>query len=239
MKKVIFASLLLTAPLCKAADYRGIDLVNEDAWNVIREVAQTISYHWAIYKARISHRLNLDGYGIKNPDDLNHLRHLFRLSLNNNQLTDIPDSQNIAWMLQELHLNDNQIATIPNGLNSDPHHEITFRDYGPAKNVRTVATTYRFFFLRRLYLNNNQIQAIPNDFQLRRLEILSLNNNRIQAIDLHVLDQLPNLQELHVDQNYLTEDNIGELKEYAEGQENLTIFFGEQKKGLNSKGTRR
>ncbi len=90
-----------------------------------------------------------------------------------------------------------------------------------------------------LYLDNNEIQAIPdNPSRQFLLEILSLNNNRIQAIDPHVLDLLPGLRELHVEENYLTEDNITELKAYAEGRGNLTIFSDNQKEGLNAKRAR-
>ncbi len=81
-----------------------------------------------------------------------------------------------------------------------------------------------------------------------RLRILSLNNNRIEEIDLNgpeglkrlnVLDQLRNLQELHVEGNYLSEENITQLREHVADRENLTIVFGKQKNGLNVKQGRR
>ena len=273
MKTIIFASLLLTAPLCKAADDRYLHLVNEEAWTGAREVAQIVSYYWSIHKASRSNALNLDGYEIKSADDLN-LRHLHSLSLNNNRLTDMPDSRKFP-SLTELRLNGNKIATIPNKLCPSPLEHLRWLQ--GTQNVP-------FHYLMRLYLDNNQIQAIPDDFRLIRLiilslnnnqiqampstllpnrlrrlylnsnriqaipddlsrhfllEILSLNNNRIQAIDPHVLDLLPDLRELHVEENYLTEDNITELKAYAAGRENLTIFSDNQKKGLNYKGSRR
>ena len=240
MKKVLFTSLLLIASFCKAADGRYLHLVNEEAWTGAREVAQIASYYWSIHKASKSDEVNLDGYGLETiPSDLGYTRGFNKISLNNNQLKAIPDSRNLP-RLRELYLNGNQITVLPSGLRPVYRQEVftTVREKNKTVEVRTVPEDFCFRLLQRLYLDNNQIQAIPNDFQLRNLEILSLNNNRIQAIDPHVLGQLQNLQELHVEGNYLPEDNIQKLKAYAAGRPNLTIFFGKQKEGLNAKRAR-
>ncbi len=225
MKRLIFTSLLFIAPLCKAADEQFIEehLANatqvwaENTAYLMAQSARYVSYYYHIYKARLrgSPLLYLTGYGLKNvPQELN-LPGLRGLDLSNNQIQIIPQElNNLPWpWLRELSLNNNQIQTIPQALNLP--------------------------WLEGLLLNDNKIQAIPQALNLPRLRVLYLNNNQIQAIDPHVLDQFPDLRELHVEENYLTEENINELRVYADGRDDLTITFGEQKWGRNTKGARR
>ena len=90
-----------------------------------------------------------------------------------------------------------------------------------------------------LQLNNNLTAAIPDNLNLPNLVWLYLSNNEIQTIDPKVLNQFPHLEYLHLEENYLREENINQLQEYAAGRDNLTIFFGEQKKGRNIKPAKR
>jgi len=213
MKKIIFTSLLLITPLCKAADPAAIAeyiakvKVGPDAW---ADVTQYLDYYHKIYTARAlgSEELNLNGYEIETiPTNLpEQLRHL---ELNNNQIQTIGNLNCSALRL--LSLNNNLIQTIGN-LDCPE--------------------------LRWLYLDNNLIQTIDN-LNCPNLWRLDLNNNKIQAIDPQVLDQFPHLHILELNQNYLSEDNIEELQAYAADRENLTIDFGEQKKGVGIKGAKR
>ena len=283
MKKVIFVSLLLVAPLSQTADYQGIDpLVNGEAPNAVYDiVSQPLDkankyacyiltryafQPWLILLIYMSpectdpnfisplneggfktfpkrwiqtHGLSLNNNQIQViPDDLEYINQLRFLSLNNNLITTFPSSRNMPH-LQVLQLDGNQIDTIPENLVSEDNYNIATRTENGKHQTTTEPEDLCFTLLTRLFLNNNQIQTIPGDFQLRNLEILSLNNNRIQAIDTHILDQLLQLRELHVEGNHLDENNIKELQDYAEGRENLTIFFGEQKGGLNAKGAKK
>ncbi len=156
MKKIIVTSLLLIAPLCKAADDRFVEehLANatqvwvENTAHLIAQSAQNLGYYGSIYKAYLlnSERLDLSEYGLKN---------------------------------------------------------------------------------------------VPQELNLPQLRELSLNNNQIQTIDPDVLAQFPHLERLSLNQNYLSEDNIVQLREYAVARDNLTIIFGKQKYGLSIKRTRR
>ncbi len=240
MKKIIVASLLLIAFLCKAADDRYLHLIDAEAWNGLREVAQCISYYSTIGISRFAapNELDLRGYKLKTfPDNLAGFH--WGLILDNNLIKDIPlcDGNYKLFALRHLSLNNNRIATTANVRDYYNLTELELNN-NLIKDISNL-NGGQLRILLFLHLNNNQIQVIPDDFQLHNLQILSLNNNRIQAIDPHVLDQLLGLRELHVEENYLSKDNITELKAYAEGRGNLTIFPDNQKKGLNYKGSRR
>ncbi len=202
MKKIIFTSLLLITPFCKAADFQDInEHIAAADWG---DVAQYISCCSAIYKARLwgSEYLNLSNYEAHAiPDNLN-LPNLERLFLDNNQIQAI-DNLNLPNLLQ-LHLNNNQIQAIAN------------------LNLPN---------LRGLFLQNNQIQAI-NNLNLPNLQQLYLHNNQIQAINPQIFNQLPQLRYLNLNQNPLTQENVNELRAVAQqANRHITIIaddIGEQ-----------
>ncbi len=223
MKKIIVTSLLLIATFCKAADPADIgeyiEKVGPDAWV---DITQCIGYYGKIYAARAfgSEELNLNGYEIETiPTNLpEQLRHLW---LENNKIETIANLNNLR-NLRWLWMANNLITAIPNDL---PDLEVLSLNDNHIKSIANLSIPS----LRRLELNNNQLRALPNDLNLPELRYLELQNNQIDFINEEVLDQFPNLRWLFLNENYLPEENINQLQNYAAGRDNLTIVFGEQK----------
>ncbi len=243
MNKIIFTVLLLIAPLCKAADYSGIigHVVTAQVFgglsfpqNLPHRIAQYMSYYSKIYTARLygSLLLELDGYRLTEIPDLN-LHELQTLDLNNNLIKSIANLH-LPW-LTELWLNNNLIADIiPDDLNLNNLEVLRLNN----NLIESIANLNLLPSLRQLYLNNNKLTALP-DRDLPELRYFELRNNLIAFIDPQVLGQFPNLQVLDLEQNHLQQDNIDDLRTYAEDRGNLTIIFGEQKGGPGIKRAKR
>jgi small GTP-binding protein len=106
-------------------------------------------------------------------DELVDLKILF---LNDNNITNIPNSLNNLANIKTLSLNNNNIHTIPDSLDNLSN-------------------------LKLLSLNNNNINTIPNSLaNLNNLKVLSLNNNNINTIP-NSLANLNNLEYLFLGNN--------------------------------------
>lgn len=175
--------------------------------------------------------LFLDGNQIETiSENINRLEGLYWLFLNNNRIVTL-DNLNLLHV-GILYLDDNQIETTTN-LNAPMLWSLWLRKNSIAALPNNLPN------LRNLRLDDNQIETIHENINLPNLRELYLRNNQIEAIDSQVLDQFPNLQWLSLDGNYLPEDNINLLTEYAQGRPNLTITFSEQKKGHTIKPAKR
>ncbi|MEM7342371.1 MAG: leucine-rich repeat domain-containing protein, partial [Actinomycetota bacterium] len=103
---------------------------------------------------------------------------LTTLTLNNNQLAEVPDSLAQLTNLTTLYLNNNQLAEVPDSLT-----QLT--------NLTT------------LTLNNNQLAEVPDSLaQLTNLTTLTLNNNQLAEVP-DSLTQLTNLTTLYLNDNNL------------------------------------
>ena len=108
--------------------------------------------------------------------EIGQLTNLQQLSLNNNQLSQIPVEIGQLTNLQELYLHNNQLSQLP-------------VEIGQLTN------------LRPLSLSNNQLSQLPVEIgQLTNLQQLSLNNNQLSQLPVEI-GQLTNLQPLCLDNN--------------------------------------
>ena len=157
MKKVIFTSLLLTAPFCKAADTpKEKTPIPYYCPNIV-----TLTHH----HQEITTIPDCIGY----PD-------LKRLSLKGNQITSFPNNLNcLLPMLVELSLNDNRMSTIPCNL---PNLKIL-----SLKNnlISTIPNDLSLSSLEDLDLENNLVQAVDPQIldQLPNLSFLGLAKNHL------------------------------------------------------------
>lgn len=163
-------------------------------------------------------------------EHINPLAYLRWLFLEDNQIETLADL-NLEYLTQ-LNLDNNQIETTAN---FTARHLVHLS----LSNNHISAVPENLPNLRILYLNNNNIRTTTGNNGLPNLRILSLENNGIETIDPQELAQFPYLEQLHLDQNYLLEDNITQLKEYATGHPNLYIDFGTQREGGCIKSARK
>ncbi|MDJ0731003.1 MAG: COR domain-containing protein [Crocosphaera sp.] len=139
------------------------------------------------------------------------LERSIELSLNNNQISNIPPEIAELEFLKILSLNNNQISNIP--------PEIA-----------------QLNSLQKLSLDNNQISSIPPEIaQLNSLQRLSLSDNQISNIPPEIA-QLNSLQILSLSNNPLNpelksiyEQGLNELKMYLQSQQEKEIILNEVK----------
>ena len=209
MKKIIFTSLLLAAPFCKAADPAAItEYVAEadpDVWvGLVHYLTQCSSYYAKIYTVRLfayleldgGHHLDLKGHQLTEVPNNPNLPEVGSISFSNNQIEAIANL-NLPPNLRWLWMANNLITAIPNDL---PDLEVLSLNDNHIKSIANLSIPS----LRRLELNNNQLRALPNDLNLPELRYLELQNNQIDFINEEVLDQFPNLRWLFLNENYLT-----------------------------------
>jgi len=227
MNKVIFTSLLLILPFCKAADPSDIAgyIAKVDAdvcIDTMRSIVQGMCYYSRIYTARPSqngYELNLKDYAIESINDLpSHLfsSSLWYIFLDNNLIKTTEGLESVDLpILRVLTLNNNLIKNFPDNSN--------------CRNA-----------IMHLRLDDNQIKEIPKALGYPYLEYLSLKNNQITTIDPQVLNQFTNLITLCLEGNLLEQDNITQLNEYVRTHRpRLEITFGKQKHGFNTKRAKR
>lgn len=145
-------------------------------------------------------------------DDLSKLANLRKLSLNNNDITTLPDFANNGFKrLEELHLANNRLTQLPesiglleNLVNLDvSKNRLTFLP----KNLQLLSN------LKKLDLNTNYLQEFPIDITLLdTLVYLNFQKNELRTIP-SAIGNLKHLAELYLDTNRLTilPDSIGEL----------------------------
>ncbi len=238
MKKIIFTSLLLITPFCKAADpQNAMAEVHPDAWvNIANYTTQYLN----IYTARLFglNHLDLIGYQLTAiPEDLD-LPNLQVLNLSNNLIETIANP-NLPDLYQ-LYLNNNHIEYVdhldlPNlqMLNLSNNH-IEYVDHLDLPNlidlrlsnnrIETI-TNPNLPNLQALNLSHNQIAAIPDNLNFPNLRNLDLNNNQIEYVNPQIFNQFPELRYLDLTENSLTQENIDELKvAIQQANRNITLF---------------
>ncbi len=163
MKKIIFTSLLLITPLCKAADYQdamealAIGMTNLASGGFFKDVANDVNlYLLGCYINMLPDLVELDFSGLQLAAFPHNIRRDLTetLKLNNNRFVTIPCNLNLNLpYLERLELNHNQVVAIPDNL------ELTY--------------------LQRLSLNNNYISSVNPQIlnQFPALLYLDLNQN--------------------------------------------------------------
>ncbi|QEK38704.1 leucine-rich repeat domain-containing protein [Candidatus Cytomitobacter primus] len=140
--------------------------------------------------------------------DLSDLKNMEMLNLNNNQLTELPQSIGRLKELRELSADANQLTELPDLSNSNKLERLCIKF-----NNITVFPTLSFS-IRILNLAFNQIELLPNINHLVNAEEIYLNNNCIKL--LPNINNLSNLKVLHLHVNKLTKspnvDGLTELK---------------------------
>ncbi len=209
MKKIILLCLAAIS-LCQAADPRSYDLlfhIYDDtkdypyaSWH---EAVQDIPI-WQNQDWQNAHELRLSGRNITAlPENFN-FPQLEHLDLNNNELTALPANFNPPQLIS-LDLDNNQLVALPENFNP-PN-------------------------LRSLYLDNNNLTALPENFNPPLLTRLELNGNLISDKEINQMierfkDQgyLPNLRELNLSGNPITQNAISELKRVLREKNRPTLI---------------
>ncbi|MGK7907978.1 MAG: leucine-rich repeat protein, partial [Synechococcus sp.] len=151
------------------------------------------------------------------PEALAQLSNLTRLDLSNNQISEIPEALAQLSNLTELYLSNNQISEIPEALAQLSNlTTLVLSDNQISEIPEALAQLSN---LTELSLFNNQISEIPEALaQLSNLTTLDLSNNQINEIP-EALAQLSNLTEL-----YLYNNQISEIPEALAQLSNLTTL---------------
>ncbi len=242
MKKILFTSLLLITPLCKAADFQNAmealatGMTNLASEGFFKDVADNASLYFKA--ANPSNFTFLDSKestdivdkGLYFLDtclmgqfnmilDLNGKKVLCKtyessLSFTARQLTTIPVNINNLYLLSRLNLSDNHISAIPKNL----HLPQLWYLYLENNHLQTIPDNFGHHFpnLWRLSLQYNSITTIPEDLNLPDMSYLYLNNNHIEYVNPQIINQFPKLRHLNLNQNPLTPENIKQLKDVAQ-----------------------
>jgi len=146
------------------------------------------------------------------PESIKNCFWIEELYLNDNEITKIENLENLS-NLKVLYLNNNFIVKIEN-LNSLNKLGGLYLNQNNITKIENLASLIN---LKELYLNGNQITKIENLNYLDRLSSLSISNNKIETFDTDIQIQLPNIEELKLDFNYISDiSGIEALKKLKE-----------------------
>nr|XP_027200427.1 developmentally-regulated G-protein 2-like [Dermatophagoides pteronyssinus] len=137
-------------------------------------------------------------------ENLEHCRKLKQLFLNSNEIARIENLDTLT-ALETLELGSNQIQTVEN--------------LGALRG------------LRELWLGRNRLSSMQLRAQFPQLRILSLQCNRIAKWDASLVANCPNLEELYVSQNPITE-----LPEYLAALKSLRLLDASASKVSDVRG---
>ncbi|XP_078384326.1 uncharacterized protein LOC144666799 [Oculina patagonica] len=142
----------------------------------------------------------------KVPEAATELTHVQELDLKHNKLTKLPTSINkVLW------LNNNQLSELPETIGQLVN--LTVLDVENNQLSELPETIGQLINLTELWLNNNQLSELPETIgQLINLTALWLDNNQLSELP-ETIGQLINLTELRLDNNQLSElpETIGQL----------------------------
>lgn len=141
--------------------------------------------------------LFLPQHGIKGLEPLQNLSKLNFLALNGNQIISIEPLGNHINM-ERLVLNGNQIESLKPLSNLNKLTDLLI-----SNNRITDISTLSGLPLRWLDLSGNQVEDLSPLIKVPSLETLYIGNNRIHNVD--ALLQLPNLKDVHIEDNPLDE----------------------------------
>lgn len=124
--------------------------------------------------------------------------------------------------LKILKINNNNLTTLRNlfeKTHSLQHLDLSFN------NIESTETTtfYQTKKLQSLKLNNNKISVVPDLQHLAVLTILDLSNNAITSLDSSIFSKIPLLQELRLTNNKLREFNTLQFLEHIPNLSDLYV----------------
>jgi Leucine-rich repeat (LRR) protein/signal recognition particle receptor subunit beta len=145
------------------------------------------------------------------PETIGKLTQLTNLILNNNEIVEIPETIGKLTQLTNLTLNNNQITEIPETIGKLTQlTNLLFNNNIIAKIPSSIGKLNTLTWVR---LNNNRIEEIPEVIgKLTKLTSLNLSNNRISKIPVSI-GKLVNLTSIDFDNNQIEEipEAIGKL----------------------------
>ena len=163
---------------------------------------QTVTFFAAIDRTLIT--LILKGCQISDTtwDLVIHYSKLNSLTLDDNQITAVPNVSNSANSLESLLLTGNPIEVIE-AAKLDGCHKLKtlFLIYSPLTRVDGILKLNN---LRNLYLQFNQLNQFPNLSYLQQLEILHLSENKISDIPNDCFANNSKLQEIYMSKNKIS-----------------------------------
>jgi len=189
-------------PQLTAREIRGV-MANPTNANVLDSIVRSV---------------DLRGHGLKViPPEINHLRNLQVLRLQNNQITQVdPQAFTSCPALYRLDLENNQLTQIsPQTFASCPALQTLI-----LRKNRISQIAPRAFAgcpaLQELDLRDNQITHVGSETLAGcpNLAWLHLNNNQISQVDSQTFAGCPGLQELHLGENQITQIDPGTFAGY-------------------------
>ncbi len=127
-------------------------------------------------------------------------------SFDNNELTRIEGLEHCT-LLEELSLNNNSISRLEGSAPSFPFslffplYQFNIKPGTELCNITFISSSHCFFLCSLLLLF---VWCVAGLCAMHRLTRLSINSNHLQCLDGDVLDQLPNLHFLSVENNIIS-----------------------------------
>jgi len=149
------------------------------------------------------------------PENIDKLWALETLTATNNQLKTLPDELGTLKELMELYLNSNQLKALPKRLKSLRTLEIL--DLSDNKFQVFPEGVVKLSKLRELKLSDNAIGVLPKGIKdCEKLEVLDLSNNYLTELPEGFLEALPNLRELNLENNPLSQAARAALRPFQD-----------------------
>lgn len=136
---------------------------------------------------------------------------VFKLSLWDMQLTEVPTTIGKLTNIQQLRISHNQLKNLPS----------TFAQLTKVQRLNMEHNSFSEFpkelfalkNLERLDMHKNKLTAIPNEIaQLTQLEELDLHANQISNLPIEALAQLNKLTYLNIAENPIPKEQVIELQ---------------------------
>ncbi len=147
--------------------------------------------------------LNLAGNRLTQLPDLGRMTKLRFLTVNNNQLKELPDDIGKAQKLKTLNATNNQLSELPPGLFNAPELEFVFLANNQLRKISGDLSKLKK--LKDLNVVGNQLTELTKNIgSCGSLQNLQLSNNELAALP-NTIGQLKSLKSLDVSHNPLTQ----------------------------------
>lgn len=157
--------------------------------------------------------LSLNNNNIKEiPDDIQHLQNLSDLYLTYNKVTEVPQTISLVSSLKNLDLSNNLIESLDETICNMTN--LTSLNMSNNRIIEIPEEIQNLTSLASLYLSNNKIAEIPASInQLSSLQTLELQYNKLTVLP-DELGELPNLYYLGLSYNHIAQipTSIGQLE---------------------------